>query len=92
MNKQQQEGMKSSLPLSVNIECYGEEYAGFVNTNRFYCLYVTQPYETKIDAIYELTGFLTHLKDEADKCLNELFTEKCEILISNEQKVKRTKK
>lgn len=88
MNESQKEGRNSVLRLCVDIEHYGDKYVGFVYAGRFNCLHVTLPYETKIDAIYELTGALTHLKDEADKCLNELFTERYEIDILNAKKEK----
>lgn len=84
MNQEQEEGRNSVFRLRVKIDFLGGKYVGFVDSNWFYCLHVTQPYDTKIDVIYELTGFLTHLKNEADTYLNELFTEKCEIL--NDQK------
>lgn len=92
MNKEQEEDMNPVLHLRVDIGLYDGKYVGMVRANHFNCLHVTKPWDEKIDAIYELIGFLTHLKNEADKCLNELFNEKYEILISNEQKVKRTKK
>lgn len=92
MNEKQEEGRNSILGFRVDIGLYSGKYVGMVRVNQLNCLHVTKPWDEKIDAVYELIGFLTHVKDEADKCLNELFNEKYEILISNEQKVKRTKK
>lgn len=86
MNKKQEENMNPVLHLRVDIGLYDGKYVGMVRANYFNCLHVTKPWDEKIDAIYELIGFLTHVKDEVDNRLIELFNEKREILISNEHK------
>ena len=87
MNEKQEEGRNSVLSLRIDIIHFSHGvYVGMVSEGKFNYLHVTKPYETKIDVIYELTGFLTHLKNEADKCLNELFTERYEIEALNRKK------